>query len=201
MYGFVSMFSGASLFSTLQLLLYNILFTSVVVLLRMFDPSPHLSRLSFRVSLLLWALRALFQAVVVFVLAVLLSDEASELNCIASRAYLAVVWTVSTAKHSVLFCFVSCPFNKVSWTLVAESSAVTFLWLVAVPTPLLAVVTPFVLALLPVREQGMIFRSSDVAAAFLATLVALLPFFVYRAATASTNRPPPYIKLSDNEEL
>ncbi len=56
-----SMFSGVSLFSTLQLMLYNVFFTSVPVVLRIFDPSNAISDRSYRVNLSVWIARAVIR--------------------------------------------------------------------------------------------------------------------------------------------
>jgi magnesium-transporting ATPase (P-type) len=179
LFGFLSLFSGVSLFSTLQLMLYNVLFTSLPVVLRVFDPSPPPTR-SFRFSLLLWIARAAFQAVVVFLFCVLLADEASDLNLVAESAYLAVVATVSL-------------------TLLCESSAPTILWAFAVPAVPFSAVVLFVLSSIPgVREFGATPSLSGGLAALGATVVALFPFVLLKFGSIFSRRRAAE-KFSDNE--
>lgn len=180
----VSLFSGSSLFSSSQLLLYNVLFTSAPLLSRLADRAPVFAVPRWNRALLGWLLRAAVQAALLFAAAVLAAGADCELNMLALPVYcgtvLVATWTLTLEAHSCS-----------GWLLLA---------CLAVPPLLLAAV--LLLASLPwTREFGARPGAQQLLAALLGVVLCLLPFAARRAwlllrAGISRRR---YAKLSDNE--
>ncbi len=180
----VSLFSGASLFSTAQLMLYNVLFTSLPLLSRLADVVPVFEEVRWSRMLAAWQARAACQAAVIFAIGMLAAGEDSELNLLAYPVYVASVLVATL-------------------TLLLEANTLS-VWLLLATAAVPAAVFSFEAALAAVpfaREYGAFAGPQQVLAALLAVAVCLLPLLAWRAwrlhrAGVAAHR---YAKLSDNE--
>ncbi len=181
----VSLFSGASLFSSAQLLLYNVAFTSAPLLSRLADRPPVFFVPAWNRALAGWLARAVLQAGTVFLVCVWAAGETeNELNLLSLPIYCSTVLVAT-------------------WTLLFEAHTLTaWLVLAVLVPPVLLFLSVFLLSLFSwTREYGAAMGGAQVAATLLATALCLLPVFCVRAmwVLRGSVAAHHYAKLSDNE--